>query len=271
MVRSRLAAPLRGALRLANTALAAAAVSLLASSFWMLSRFHSGGLLPPDLPPVSPSPQAALGRPGGALFAAPPPAAGGRPWPIYAVAGAGVYLLVAALAGMSGLRAGNPRRLRLYIALLAGAVLAEAAALVVLFAAPAWRRRLPDDPSGWWPEAQAFADAHARVVKLAGLGLMLWELVVVGLASWLETIYQEAWEAWVDATEVPQGRARELAGPSVERTWGGGGETWGARRMRDKYGLRPAEWEAGAARARQAALLADDAPAAAAAPAPAGC
>lgn len=258
-MRSRLAAPLRGVLRLANAVLAALSLAVVGASLYMALKYHRGGLIPPAPPIAEPPP------PGETLLQLDGPTkqgSSGSPWFIYAVFGAGLYLLVTATTGLSGLRSGNRRRLVLYITLLTGAILGEAAVLLLLFAAGSWRSHLPPDASGWLDAALAFADANARLVKLIGLSALLAQLLTLGAACWLGSIYQQAYDDWLDDVEDRRERAWQALGRSAERSYatGGADSAWGAR-MRGKYGVQSSEFAQAAARARQAAALAGDSPA----------
>ena len=73
------------------------------------------------------------------------PDGSGTPWFIGLVGAAGAYALLTALAGLSGCKQGRRWQLSAYIALLAGLLLAEAGALVLLFTDNAWRERLPGE------------------------------------------------------------------------------------------------------------------------------
>ena len=166
-VTSRLAAPLRGVLRTTNSLLGAAALALISSAVYMNTVYHRTGLLPPS-PEPAPSPGAAIWtmtQPWSPAAHAhrhllSPLAGGGEPWFIYAVFGVGVYTLGVAVAGASGSKPENRRRLFTHIVLLAGLVVAQAAALLLLFAAPTARHRLP---GGYPLKLSLISGAHACI------------------------------------------------------------------------------------------------------------
>lgn len=144
VVTSRLAAPLRGALRLSSSLLGALALTLIASSVYMYIVYHRTGLNPPS-PEPSPSPEPVFWgtRGGGHAYSLSAAAADGSPWFIYVVGGTGIYLLIASVAGISGTRLENRRRLFLHISMLAGGIVAEAAVLLFLFTSNDWKEKLP--------------------------------------------------------------------------------------------------------------------------------
>jgi hypothetical protein len=174
--RSILLRPLEICLRLFNLALALAALCLLAAAMYMWHRPATSP--PPPSPPPSPPPDSPLGpdwrvavaaaelhaRPfvrrllaaaqlrgtgPRALTAAAgvAAAAAGEPpqhtWFSAAVACFGVYTLFTALFGLVGVKRGSRHHLALYIVLLAGLILGEAGALLLLFTDNEWVGQLP--------------------------------------------------------------------------------------------------------------------------------
>lgn len=62
---------------------------------------------------------------------------------IYSVGGTGAYCFAAALCGLAGVKRGRRGRLAAYIVLLAGLMLAEAGATLLLLTDNEWRARIP--------------------------------------------------------------------------------------------------------------------------------
>lgn len=197
------------------------------------------------------------GRDGGtALAAATSARVASFPWFIYTVGATGAYCFAAALFGLAGVKRGSRGRLAAYIVLLAGLMLAEAAATLLLLTDNAWRARIPDDPSGRWAEAQEFVQANARGCRLAAVAAMGAELAALAAACWLHAIYTAAYEAWLDDREEESERTRELLNRAVVQTYAGGsGSSSWQSRLRSKYGVDPSSLEAATNAARQTAAL----------------
>ena len=237
VTRNPLAAPLRGTLRMFNAALGAVGIVTLAAALYMFIIYHRTGLLPPDGPPPPLSP------PPGSNNST----ASGGPWFIYFVGGLGAFILAVSSSGMAGLQPENRRRLFFYIILLTGFILAEAAALVILFTDNPVREKIPEDVTGNWPRVLEFIDNNARIVKLAALSVILAELVGLGAACWLHSMYQAAYEDWLDGIEAAQARTMDQLGRAAEDMYSGAGaSTWNSR-IKEKYGLKSSEWDAEAA------------------------
>ena len=137
----------------------------------------------------------------------------------------------------------------------------QAGAMLLLLTDNAWRAQLPPDPSGCWPAAQAFIQANGQAVRVACLAAAGAELLALGAASWLHSIYVEAYEAWLDDTAERQERAAvalDRAAAAAYSGQGPGGGAW-ASRLQHKYGLSRGAVEANANAARQVAALQDDA------------
>ena len=116
-----------------------------------------------------------------------------------------------------------------------------------------------------WDAFSTFVDANPRLVKVAGLAVIMAEVAALGAACWLHSIYQAAYDDWLDGVEERRARVREVLSRSAERVYGvepgAAASPWG-RRLRGKYGVGSSEWEESARAVRQAALMADDAAAA---------
>lgn len=267
--KSRLATPLRGIVRLFNALLAVLGLSLMGGALYMFIVYHRTGLTPPAASPEpAPPPESLL--PGvslqtlrgfGPFEVDLHAAASGAPWFIYAVAGAGAYMLVASSAGMAGAKANNRHRLFIHILLLVGLVLMEVAVLLLVFTDSKWKHRLPVDPSGFWDSTLEFIAANAHVVKVVCMALIVTELVALGAACWLHGIYQAAYDDWLDGVEERQAQTRQLLARTVERTYAGQGAAGSAWKLRikDKYNVGSADVEEAARAVRQAAALADNA------------
>jgi hypothetical protein len=233
VVRSRLAPPLRFTLRLYSTAIGAVGVALLAATAYMYLVFHRTGLTPPDPPAPAPAPHVSL-------------------WFLWTTGSAGAACLAVASSGLAGQHVEARRRLFFHLILLSLLLLAQAAALVVLFAEPRWRSRLPEDATGYWERVVAFAETNEHIVKLAALGAMLAQLVGLGTSSGLHSIYQSAYDDWIDGVEAAQARASEQLAAAAEAAYAGTGpSTWNTRAGR-KYGLTSGGWRAEAAAAEEA-------------------
>ncbi|KAL4448471.1 hypothetical protein ABPG75_005690 [Micractinium tetrahymenae] len=255
------AAPLlRLLLRAFNVVLAAAALLMIGSALWMGQQYRRGdsGGGGGDAP--SPAPDAAPGFGGGGVAAAAAARVASFPWFIYAVGGAGAYCFATALCGLAGVKRGRRGRLAAHIVLLAGLMLAEAGATLLLLTDNAWRARIPDDPSGRWAQAQAFVQANARGCRLAAVATLGAELAALAAACWLHAIYTAAYEAWLDDREEQTERTREMLNRAVVQTYAGGsGSSWQSR-MRSKYGFDASSLEAATNAARQTAALRVDDP-----------
>lgn len=124
------------------------------------------------------------------------------------------------------------------------------------------------------------------------LSLIASELAALAAASWLHSLQQAAYEAWLDDVEEAQARAREAVQQTVERQFAGkpmssasvrhmffvyligprirricllcptgdSGSLW-SQHMRQKYGVDESQVKCNAAAVRQVAVMTGDAPA----------
>lgn len=240
---SRLAAPLRGTLRVFNALFGAIGTVLIATSLWIFIVYHRTGLLPPDPDPgIDPFPDARtlLSDTGGDNDSL---------WFVWAVGGTGIYFLAVASSGMGGLQEASRHRLFLHIILVSGLILAEAVALVVLFTDNSLRRMLPDDPTGFWPATEEFIDENPRLIKLGGLSTIMVQLVGLGAACWLHSLYQRAYEDWIDGIAAAEQRTYDQLGRTAQQAYAGTGPSVWRSRMEGKYGLSAGQWQAAAATA----------------------
>ena len=242
VTRNPLAAPLRGTLRVFNAALAVVAFSLLASSLYMYIIYHRTGLLPPAPAPSEHFTQRKLIE--NWTTSSLQEADGNSLWFIWFVASVGAFLLAVAYSGMIGLQPENPTRLFMHIILLTGLILAEVAALVVLCTDNPWKRRIPEDPTGFWPLIEEFIDNNIKIVKLASLAAIGVQIVGLGAACWLHSMYQSAYEDWIDGVEIEESRVRQELSRAAEQAYTGSGPSSWQSRIRGKYGLNSKEWEA---------------------------
>ncbi|GAB4817155.1 hypothetical protein N2152v2_004201 [Parachlorella kessleri] len=180
------------------------------------------------------------------------------PWFLYAMGGLGAYLLGMASIGASGVKQGSRWKLAVYIALLSLLILAEAAALLLLFTDNQWRQRLPGDPSGYWEAAQEYMQQHTALVKVVCLAVMGSQLVALGAASWLHSLQQAAYERWLDDREEAEARAREVLEQAAERQYAGGAGSLWTQRLRQKYGVTDSQVQFESAAVRQVAALSGD-------------
>lgn len=175
------AAPvLRLLLRVFNVALAALGLLLIGWALWVGEAYHRSDDTPPSGPDGT-SGGSDEGRTSGSGEQLPgmvqPLSDGARavaagvaallaaglqsdkvasfPWFIYLVAGAGAYCFATSLCGLSSLRRDRRLQLGTYILLLAGLLLAEAAATVLFLTDNSWRARIPGGLGGREEEALA--------------------------------------------------------------------------------------------------------------------
>ena len=231
-VDSRLARPLRGILKLFNVAVGAGGATLVGAALYMFIVFHRTGLLPPS-PTPSPTPSPS-----------PSPASWKSLWFIYFVASYGTALLLTSLSGFSGTRLENRRKLFLHIIMLSLVILLEIVCLLILFVpGNSFRPLIPDDPTGFWLCVQQFIDANIHLVKVVALSVLGAQVVGLGVASWLHSIYQTAYEEWLDGVEAAQVRAMEQLGRAAEQAYAGTGASVLQTRIEGKYGIGSNEWE----------------------------
>lgn len=226
-----------------NALFGAIGAVLIATSLYIFIVYHRTGLVPPDLDP-GPDPtavtRALLAETGGGNNSL---------WFVWTVGGTGAYFLAVASSGMGGLREENRQRLFLHIILVSGLILAEAGALVVLFTDNSLRRMLPDDPTGFWPATEEFIDENPRLVKLGGLSTIIVQLIGLGAACWLHSLYQTAYEDWIDGIAAAEQRTFEQLGRTAQQAYAGTGPSVWRSRMEGKYGLSAGQWQATAATA----------------------
>lgn len=81
----------------------------------------------------------------------------------------------------------------------------------------------------------------------------------LGLASWLHSINQAAYDDWIDGIEQRQAKTREILNRTIEQGYAGGASSspW-SQRMREKYGMNSSEWEENARQVRRAARVSAD-------------
>ncbi|KAH7624113.1 hypothetical protein NADE_008925 [Nannochloris sp. 'desiccata'] len=241
VTRNPLAAPLRGTLRVFNAALAVVSLSLLASTLYMYIVYHRTGLLPPAPTPSETFKHLKLMEP------APPPASiddGNTLWFLWLVGSFGAIFLAVASSGMVGLQPENRQRLFMHIILLTGLILTEVAVLIVLFTDDPWREKIPEDLTGFWPLVENCIDKNTRVVKLAALAAIGAQLAGLGASCWLHSMYQSAYEDWIDGVEAEETRVQQELGRAAEQAYAGSGPSSWQSRIRGKYGLNSKEWEA---------------------------
>ena len=244
---SRLAAPLRGTLRVFNALIGALGAVLIATSIYIFTVYHRTGFVPPD---PEPDPDQLLLLPSSRSILSTLPSGGNDSlWFVETVAGTGIYLLAVASSGMGGLQQENRQRLFLHIILLSLLIVAEAVVLVLLFTDNSTRQLLPDDPTGFWPATEQFIDDHAKLVKLGGLSTIIVQLIGLGTACWLHSLYQSAYEDWIDGIAAAEQRTFDQLGRTAEQAYNGTGPSIWKSRMRDKYGLSSGSWQAAAATA----------------------
>ncbi|RMZ57296.1 hypothetical protein APUTEX25_004130 [Auxenochlorella protothecoides] len=246
VVRSPLAPPLRLLLRAFNILLAGASLALLLLVLLII-------LLPRhSLPAPGPLPEGHAASRLGLLGAQ----AALRSWPAWAGTGLALLGLTTAMAGLAGLDQDKRRSLSTHVAMLVALVLLHAGALILLFVATDWRGRLPEDPAGLWPAVLRYTAQHATRVKYCLIASMLAHVVAALCGSALLSIYQTAYEAWLDDNEEAATRTRKLLASRMQRmTAGGAGTPW-ARHLSSKYAIDSCAWEMSEDAARRLSLLA---------------
>jgi len=242
VTRNPLAAPLRGTLRVFNAALAAVSLSLLASTLYMYIVYHRTGLLPPAPAPSKPFEYLEMMAPP-----APPSASvddANSLWFLWLIGSLGAIFLAVASSGMVGLQPENRQRLFMHIILLTCLILTEVALLILLFTDNPWRKKIPEDPTGFWPRVESFINRNTQIIKLASLGAIGAQLLGLGASCWLHSMYQAAYEDWVDGVEAEESRVQQELGRAAEEAYAGSGPSSWQSRIRGKYGLNSKEWEA---------------------------
>lgn len=240
VTRNPLAGPLRGTLRVFNATLAAVSLSLLASTLYMYIVYHRTGLLPP-----APSPSEPFEYREMMATPAPPPASvDDSLWFLWLIGSLGAIFLAVASSGMVGLQPENRQRLFMHIILLTGLILTEVALLILLFTDNSWQKKIPDDPTGFWPLVENFINKNTRIVKLVSLAAISSQLVGLGASCWLHSMYQAAYEDWIDGVEAEESRVQEQLGRAAEQAYAGSGPSSWQTRIRGKYGLNSKVWEA---------------------------
>jgi hypothetical protein len=200
--------------------------------------YHRTGLAPPAPAPSDASNQlkfmdiTASAEPGNSL------------WFLWLIGSVGAIFLAVASSGLVGLQPENRQRLFMHIILLTGLILAEAAALIILFTDNPWRKKIPVDPTGFWPLVEDFINKNGRIVKLVSLTAIGVQLVGLGAACWLHSMYQAAYENWLDGIEAEEARVQQELGRAAEDAYSGSGPSSWQSRIRGKYGLNSKEWEA---------------------------
>jgi hypothetical protein len=163
-------------------------------------------------------------------------------WFCWFVGSVGVFVLAVASSGMVGLQPENRQRLFLHIILLTGLILAEVAALIVLFTDNPWREKIPEDATGFWPLVEEVINSNVRIVKLVSLGVIGVQLVGLGASCWLHSIYQAAYYDWIDGIAEQEARVAQELGRAAEDAYSAGPSSWQSR-IRGKYGLHSEEWD----------------------------
>lgn len=78
-----------------------------------------------------------------------------------------------------------------------------------------------EDASGWWTVTQDFISNNQVAVKTWALGILGVQLLAIAIASWLHSIYQAAYEAWMDVVEEREQRTRQQLGRAVAQNYAG--------------------------------------------------
>lgn len=254
VVTSHAAVPLQGAVRLAATAHMALGLAILSAALWMYISYHRTGLVPPG-------PEPSLENSRDDLVTS-EQTSNCSAWTIYGTAALGLYFMVVSVAGLSGLELERRRRLFLHILLLSCLIVLEAAFLLLMFTENPWKSNIPEDCPGYWSLVKKYVDSHSRGIKVIGLLVIAVQIVLAAIASWLHSIYVGAYDEWLDRVQEQRERVAETFERTVEQSYAGSGPgaaTWGTR-MRAKYGLGSADWEATTAAGRRTAALTDDGP-----------
>lgn len=251
VVKSRAAVPLQGVVRLAATAHMALGVALFSAAVWMYVSYHRTGLLPPSPEPLLQNLRSETYASQSATCSA---------WTIYGTGAVGLYIMTVAFAGFSGLELERRRRLFLHILLLSCLIVLEAAVLLLMLTENPWKADIPEDCPGYWSLTKSYVESHARVLKVIGLFLITVQIVLAAIASWLHSIYVGAYDEWLEWVQERRERMAVTLERTVEQSYAGSGPgaaTWGTR-MKAKYGVGSADWEATTAAGRRSAALTGD-------------
>ena len=234
VTRNSVAKPLRATLWVYNIFHATFSILVLAGFFYMYTVYHRTGLIPPT--PPSPTPPITATALFGGSDSSP-----GSLWFLWTSATFGGFLFLVASTGMVGVQPENRHRLFLHILLLSALILIEAAMLLISTDTALRQKLLPEDATGFLPKIEQFIDKNAALVKIIGLCTILMQLMGLGAACWLHSLYQTAYEDWLDGIEAAESRANEQLGRISEQAYAGS-STWSAR-IKGKYGVGASDWD----------------------------
>ncbi|KAK9813083.1 hypothetical protein WJX72_008635 [[Myrmecia] bisecta] len=215
---------LRFWLRLFNMLLAMVGAAMAGYAIYMYVKFRDTHFSPTP----APAPNLSL------------EATAGFPWFIFAFGGAGVFTLLTALTGLSGVNSNSRCCLGLYFTMLLVLLLGQLALAIAYFSDRSWTKKLPHDDTGEAEKMKKFIESKLEICKWVGVGVLAMQVAAAGLACSLSAAQQRLMDDVSDEEDEVWGRRRplisspdraELGEPSGPRT-----DPWSSR-MREKYGL----------------------------------
>lgn len=129
---------------------------------------------------------------------------------------------------------------------------------VIIFVYILMHVSIAGDPSGWWNIVSQYIESHDRLVRMTCLIVIGVEFLALLLSFWLHSVYQAAYEDWLDDIEERQARAREILGRAAENAYARGTASAWNSRAKSKYGIESNRLQENTQALHQTAMLTGD-------------